>query len=80
MLLKEHMFITIALKKIMHTCTESGIITGIIIPSRRHLKCMTGKTACPKNFFEPIDNCLEYSEVDSILHKEKQDKVPNNQK
>ena len=53
-LLKEHMFITIALKTIIHTCTECRIIMGIIIHSRRHLKCMTGKTGCPKNIFGPM--------------------------
>ena len=52
-LLKEHMFITIALKTITHTCTESRIIMGINIHSRRQLKCMTGKIGCPKTIFEP---------------------------
>ena len=38
------------------------------------------KDRLSKEHFWANGNCIEYSEFDSILHKEKQDKGPNNQK
>ena len=38
------------------------------------------KDRLSKERFGVNGNCIEYSEVDSTLHKENQDNVPNNQK